>query len=275
VAGGFALCVALVPGTALADDEPTTPAPLEDVTGVLEEGAPGGDLSGEDPAAGAEEGEEQSPLEETPEEPPPFEIPPELVEAFETLAAGAGVSEECVTGVTEALEQIGNGIAGLPTELQALVTELTDAVQQSITDQNPAAFQKFLEDHGLALTPPEGGSGEPPALPPPPVGEDIATGFEQLIEVLQSDACKPAPPTPPAPPANNPPSNPPASYQPPQAPVAPAPQAPIQPAVYPGYAPTGAEEVDGPSPAAIALALAFLAGSLAWSERRWRAARSD
>jgi hypothetical protein len=270
VAGGFALCVALVPGTALAEEDPA-PTPPEVVTDVLEEEQ--GSEQPQDVEVQEAEGEEQE-ADETPA-PPPFVIPPELVEALETIATEAGFSEECVTGVTEALELIGNGIAGLPTELQALVTDLTEAVQQSITDQNPAAFEKFLEDHGLALTPPEGGSGEPPALPPPPVGEDIATGFEQLIEVLQSDACKPAPPTPPAPPGNNPPSNPPASYQPPQAPVAPAPQAPIQPAVYPGYAPTGAEEVDGPSPAAIALALAFLAGSLAWSERRWRAARSD
>jgi MYXO-CTERM domain-containing protein len=102
-----------------------------------------------------------------------------------------------------------------------------------------------------------------------PIGGDIAAGLQQLADTLQSEACQPATP---APPAQNP-QTPPASYQPPQTPAPPAAQPPVEQAVYPGYAPTGAEEVDeGPSPAAIGLALAVLAGGAVWTRRRWRAA---
>ena len=263
MAGGFALCVVLVPGTALAEDEPA-PAPPEAVTDVLE-----GEQGNEQPQDVDEQAvEEESPTEETPEGPPPFEIPPEVVAALHQFAAQAGFSEDCVTGVTESLELIVNGVAGLPAELQQLVTDLGAAVQESFEAQDPAPLEEFLS--GLAPAPPEEGSEEPPPLP---IGGDIAAGLEQLAETLQSEACQPAPPAP------EPPAQPPASYQPPQgpaapAPQAPAPQAPVQEAVYPGYAPTGADEVeDGPSSAATAIALAALAGGALWTGRRWGAAR--
>jgi hypothetical protein len=264
VAGGFALCVALVPSTASAEDEPATPAPAEEVAEVL-----GGEQGTEQPqdVEDQEGGEEQS-ADETPEEPPPFEIPPEVITALEEFAAQAGFSEECVTGVTEALERIGNGIAGLPAELEELGTGLAAAAQQSLTDGNPDALTAFLE--GLAPIPPEEGSEDPPALP---IGGDIAAGLQQLAETLQEE-CQPTPPGeqpdptgPPAQPASGP-------QPPPQNPPAPAPQQPVQQATYPGYAPTGAEEVeDGPSPAAIAIALAALAGGAVWTGRRWGAER--
>ena len=262
LAGGFALCVALVPGTAWAEDDPSTPPPDEAITDVVE-GGQGGEQE-----VGSQAEEEQAEEEQADEapEPPPFEIPPEVIAALEEFAEQAGFSEGCVTGVTEALERIGNGIAGLPAELQELATGLAAAVQQSIDDGNGDALQGFLESLAPA---PEEGSEEPPA---PPIGGDIATGLQELADALS--ACQPAPPAE-EPPTENPAQQPPASYQPPQAPVAPAPQAPVQPAVYPGYAPTGADEVeDGPSPAAIAIALAALAGGAVWTGRRWGAARS-
>ena len=133
---------------------------------------------------------------------------------------------------------------------------------------DPTALEDFLS--GLAPAPPEEGSEEPPPLP---IGGDIAAGLQQLADTLESEACQPAPPAE-QPPTQNPPQQPPASYQPPPAPAAPAPQPPVQQVTYPGYAPTGAPEVeDGPSPAAIGLALAVLAGGAVWTGRRWRAAR--
>jgi hypothetical protein len=251
VAGGFALALALAPGTAWAEDEPPTPTPPESVTDLVE-----GEQGSEQAAA------EEQPSEEAPE-PPPFELPPEVVAALQQFADQAGISEECVTGVTESLELIGNGIAGLPAELEQLATDLGAAIQESIDTQSPTPVEDFLA--GLA---PEEGSEGPPA---PPVGGDITAGLQQLADTLASEACQPAPPA--EEPTENP-QQPPASYQPPQAPVAPAPQAPVQPAVYPGYAPTGADEVeDGPSPAAIGLVLAALAGGVVWTGRRRGAAR--
>jgi hypothetical protein len=267
VAGGFALCLALAPGTAWAEDEPTSPAPPEAVA-ELPEGEQ--EPAGQEPES--QEAEGQAAAEEQPsEEPPVFELPPEVVAALQEFAAQAGFSEECVTGVTESLELIVNGVAGLPAELQQLVTDLGAAVQESIEAEDPAPLEEFLS--GLAPAPPEEGSEEPPAVP---IGGDIAAGLQQLADTLASEACQPAPPAEePEQPAANP-QQPPASYQPPQGPAAPAPQPPAQAVVYPGYAPTGAQEVeDGPSPAAIGLALAVLAGGAAWTGRRWRAARHD
>ena len=265
MAGGFALCLALAPGTAWAEDDPSTPAPDEAITDVVE-GGQGGEQEVGSQAEDEQAGEEQA-ADETPE-PPAFEIPPEVVAALQQFAAQAGFSEDCVTGVTESLELIVNGVAGLPAELQQLVTDLGAAVQESFEAQDPAPLEEFLS--GLAPAPPEEGSEEPPPLP---IGGDIAAGLEQLADTLQSEACQPAPPAP------EPPAQPPASYQPPQGPAAPAPQAPVQQApvqeaVYPGYAPTGADEVeDGPSSAATAIALAALAGGALWTGRRWGAAR--
>jgi hypothetical protein len=264
VAGGFALCVALVPGTAWAEDDPATPAPAEEVVEVLE----GEQGTGQPQDVEQQEGGEEQSADETPEEPPPFEIPPELVEAFEKLAAGAGISEECVTGVTDALERIGNGIAGLPTELQQVGTDVASALEAA-AGGDPGPLEELLTE--FAPAPPAGGSDEPPTLP---IGADIQAGLTQLAETLESDACKPAPPSE-EPEPTDPPAQPAAGPQPPpQAPLAPAPQQPIQQGTYPGYAPTGAEEVeDGPSPAAIVLALAALAGGAVWTGRRWGAAR--
>ena len=222
MAGGFALCVVLVPGTALAEDEPA-PAPPDAVTDVLE-----GEQGSEQPQDVDEQAvEEESPTEETPEEPPPFEIPPEVVAALQQFADQAGFSEDCVTGVTESLELIGNGVAGLPAELQELVTDLGAAVQESIEAQDPTALEEFLS--GLAPAPPEEGSEEPPALP---IGGDIAAGLEQLAETLQSDACQPAPP------AGAPDANPPQT-----AGELPATAGPRRPA--PGAGPAGAGPAGG------------------------------
>jgi hypothetical protein len=272
VAGGFALCLALAPGVASAEDDPALPPPPEGVTDLLEEvpgvGQGAEDPEGEDPEGGGSEAEEL-PL-ETPE-PPPFAIPPELVAAFQQFADQAGISEECVTGVTEALELIGNGIAGLPAELQEIATDLVAALQESAGAMDPAPLQDFLT--GLIPAPDPEDPTAPPALP---IGEDIAAGLQQLAETLASEACRPALPTPPtsAPPTQNPPQTPPAAYTPPQTPAAPAPQAPAAPTVYPGYAPTGAEAADpAPSPVAMGLALAVLAGGAAWTGRRWGASR--
>ena len=262
VAGGVVLCLALVPGTAWAEEEPTTPAPPEVVAEL-----PVGEQEAEAQQAESQEAEEEQPAGETPE-PPAFGLPPELVAALQQFAAQAGFSEECVTGVTASLELIVNGVAGLPAELQQLVTDLGAAVQDSIEAQDPAALEEFLS--GLAPAPPEEGSDEPPA---PPIGGDIAAGLQQLADTLASEACRPAPPAEEPEPAANP-QQPPASYQPPQGPPAPAPQPPVQEVTYPGYAPTGAPEVeDGPSPAAIGVALAALAGGAVWTGRRGRAAR--
>ena len=265
MAGGFALCLALAPGTAWAEDEPTSPAPPE-VVAELPEGE-------QEPDSQEAEGQEAEGAagEQPPEEgTPAFELPPEVVAALQEFAAQAGFSEECVTGVTESLELIVNGVAGLPAELQQLVTDLGAAVQESFEAQDPAPLEEFLS--GLAPAPPEEGSDEPPA---PPIGGDIAAGLQQLADTLASEACRPAPPAEEPEPAANP-QQPPASYQPPQGPPAPAPQPPVQQVTYPGYAPTGAPEVeDGPSPAAIGVALAALAGGAVWTGRRWRAARHD
>jgi hypothetical protein len=249
VAGGFALALALAPGTAWAEDEPPTPTPPESVTDLVE-----GEQGSEQAAA------EEQPSEEAPE-PPPFELPPEVVAALQQFADQAGISEECVTGVTESLELIGNGIAGLPAELEQLATDLGAAIQESIDTQSPTPVEDFLA--GLA---PEEGSEGPPA---PPVGGDITAGLQQLADTLASEACQPAPPA--EEPTENP-QQPPASYQPPPSPPAPQ-QPPVQQAVYPGYAPTGAEDVDDePSPVAIGMALVVLAGGALWTGRRWRAA---
>jgi hypothetical protein len=255
VAGAFAVCLALTPGTAWAEEDPAAPALPAEVTDVLE----GQQSEGEQPVE-----DEEAAADETPE-PPAFEIPPEVIAAFEQLAAEAGISEECVNGVAASIEQIGNGIAGLPAELEGLATDLGAAIQESIDTQSPTPIEDFLGGLNPAPEDPEG-------PPTPPIGGDITAGLEQLAEVLQSEACQPAPPAPPAPPANNP-QQPPAVHQPPQPPAAPAPQAPVQPAVYPGYAPNGAEQADeGPSPVALGIATAFLAGSGVWASRRWRAA---
>ena len=263
MAGGFALCLALAPGTAWAEDEPATPAPPEAVAEL-----PEGEQEPESREAEGQEADGAADEQPTEEETPAFELPPEVVAALQEFAAQAGFSEECVTGVTESLELIVNGVAGLPAELQQLVTDLGAAVQESIEAQDPAPVEEFLS--GLAPAPPEEGSEEPPAVP---IGGGIAAGLQQLAETL-AEACQPAPPAP-EPPAQTP-QQPPAGYQPPQGPAAPAPQPPAQAVVYPGYAPTGAPEVeDGPSPAAIGLALAVLAGGAAWTGRRWRAARHD
>ncbi len=262
-AGGLALCIALAPGTAWAEDEAPPPVSEETVTDIVE----GGQEVQEQETPEQQEGAEEQEAEETPE-PPAFEFPPEVVAALQEFAAQAGFPEDCVTGVVASLERIGNGIAGLPAELQQLLTDLGTAVQEQLAEPDGTALEEFLS--GLVPTPPAEGSEEPPA---PPVGGDITAGLQDLAAALQ--ACQPAPPS--EGPDNTPtPQQPVGHPQPPQAPApAPqAPQAPIQPAAYPGYAPTGAEEAeDGQPLAPIGLALVVLAGGAAWAGGRWRAAR--
>jgi hypothetical protein len=260
VAGAVAACVVLAPGVAAAEDDPSSPAPPEPVTDLLE------DAQGSAPEGAEQQAGEQQTADETPE-PPPFELPQEIEDGLHQFAEQAGISEECVDGVTESLELIGNGIAGLPGELQQLGEGLADAVQESIETQSPTPVEEFLS--GLAPSPPEEGSEEPPL----PIGGDIAAGLQQLADTLQSEACQPAPPAEHPEPEEEQTQEPaPAAHQTPQSPAPPAPQQPVQPVAYPGYAPTGAEPDDGPSPEAVGVGLALLAGSGAWAGRRWRAA---
>lgn len=242
---GLAAALVLVPGTAWAEGDPALPG---EVTG-----APEGDRTAE-----ADATRPTTPT-STAEEPPAFEFPPELVAALEELAAQAGISPACVTGVVDSVELVGTGIVGLPGELQVLVTDLGAAVQEAVDSQDPAPVQEFLE----RLAPSQ--EGEDAALS---VGEDIAAGLQQLADTLASDACRPAPPAPPG----GPPAGPqPAAAVPPPAP--PAPPAPAQPVVYPGYAPTGADGDDGGLPlGAVGVALTATAAGAVWTGRRWRAA---
>lgn len=251
LAAGLVAAVVLVPGTAWAEDDPALPT---DVAATLDE------------AGGTDGGGDEAATTTTPSE-PAFEVPPELVAAFGELAAQGGFSEDCVNGVVAALELIGNGLAALPAELEALVTDLVGAVQASIEAQEPGPLEEFL----TGLQPSEEGSDEPPT----PIGGDIVAGLELLATTLSED-CAPAPaaPTTPTPPAggNRDAGHTPA-YTPPHTPHAPAPPA-AQPVVYPGYAPTGAERDAGGLPlAAVGAPLALTAGGAAWTGRRWRAAR--
>jgi hypothetical protein len=255
-ASGLAAALVVVPGLARAD-EPLAPAgdpgaPVSEAVDEVTDAIGGGDTGDpvETPAAG-EEGAAPAPGAAP-------EPPPELDAALRELAAALQLPEDCVNGISQSVDLLIAGLLEVPAELEALVAELRAALEE-LPAQGPDGLAGLPGQLREIL---EGAAD-------PTVVEDssIVAGLELLAETLP--ACAPtlpgAPPTdtpePPAPPAAAPP-------------VAPAEQPVTQAVVYPGYAPTGAEDDDVPAavPAgALALLLGAGAGAAAY-RRQWRAA---
>lgn len=194
---------------------------------------------------------------------------PALDEILEELGAALGLSEECVTGVQEALATTAGGLTGLPAELQALLAQFETGLQAALESQDPAALEAFLDEVF--------GTGDEPEDAPLPLGQKILVGLEELVATLP--ACLPAPPeggekpTPTTPPAAAPTHEPPAATP---APHTPAPAA--QPVAYLGYAPTGAGSAradDASVPlSALGGGLVLLAAGAAGYGMRGRAVRT-
>jgi hypothetical protein len=184
---------------------------------------------------GADDGEDTDDVDpgtEPPVEAPEFAVPPEVLAAFQQLAAQAGISEDCVTGIADGIALIGNGLAGLPAELEALVTDLGGAIQEAIESQDPAAIPGLIQD----LLNPAGEDGESPV----PIGGGVVAGL-QLIATTLAEDCAPTPPT-----AEEPEPEPEVDdsevvHPAPEHPAPPAAQPVAQPVSYPGYAPTGVD----------------------------------
>jgi hypothetical protein len=218
---GLAAALVFAPGVALAAPGVTSEGAPADPTELIEElldgaaGESGPAPEAADPASA----------------PAPAELP-DPAELLAELGTALGLSQECVTGVQEALETTAGGLTGLPAELQALLAEFQTGLQAALESQDPAAVDAFLDEVF--------GTGDEPADAPLPLGQEILAGLEELAATLP--ACLPAPPTdggtptpgPTTPPAATPTPQPPAAT-----PHAPAPVA--QPVAYLGYAPTGAD----------------------------------
>ncbi|CCG01489.1 hypothetical protein [Blastococcus saxobsidens] len=253
---GLTAALVVVPGLARAE-EPALPGAVPvPVAEVVEEevadAVGGGALPGTDSTApgGTEE----------PAPAPSPEVPPELGAALRQLAAALRLPDECVDGISQSVDLIVGGLIAIPAEFEALVAELRAALQGAAAGGGPEGLPDLAGQLRQILA----GAAAPAVV----ADSSIVEGLELLAETLPAcmptlPAAPPEPPQPPAPPA-------------PAPPAAPAPQPVAQPVVYPGYAPTGADDDgDGDAPAALAGALALLAGAGAAAYRRqWRAVRS-
>ena len=202
---------------------------------------------------------------------PAFEVPPEIRNAFQQLADAAGLPENCVDGVADAIELIVNGLIALPLELAGLLADLLALLGegdsplppelQELLDQLLAGLEgeesPELEPEPDAVVAPDapeasdaqagaldlsfGGSPDEKTPEVPAPGDEEAPELPTLIEGLLAlgaalEGCIPeAPAEEPEPePDNQPVVATPEQPAPPAQPVA-------QPVAYLGYAPTGAD----------------------------------
>ncbi|MDK3257335.1 hypothetical protein [Blastococcus capsensis] len=260
-ASGLTAALVVVPGLARAEDPPALPgeagAPLGEVIEGDTDAVGGGALPGTEPAATG--GTEDPAPARSPE------VPPELDAALGQLAAALQLPDECVDGISQSLDLVVGGLLAIPAEFEALVADLRAALERAAAGGGPDGLPDLAEELQLILA----GSADPALV----ADSSIVEGLELLAETLPTcmptlPAAPPEFPQPPAPPAPAP-----------APPVAPAPQPVAQPVVYPGYAPTGADEDrDDVPPAALVGALALLVGTGAGAtayRRQWRAAPTD
>jgi hypothetical protein len=233
--------------------------PVEQVTSFLE------GLAAQAPA------DEGAPSPQAVPAPPAFEVPPEIRDAFQQLADAAGLPENCVDGVADAIELIVNGLIALPLELAGLLADLLGLLGeggvplptelQGLLDQllgglegeeSPApetvATEEAPEASAGALALPidglPGGQPEEEAPEGPAPGGEEAPELPTLVEGLIAfgaalQACAPeAPAEEPEPEPQTPVV---ATPEQPAPPAPPAAQPVAQPVSYPGYAPTGAD----------------------------------
>ncbi|WP_347059165.1 hypothetical protein ABC795_01985 [Blastococcus sp. HT6-30] len=259
-ASGMAAALVVVPGLAQAE-EPAAPQPLADLLGGATGGgqARGGGSGGEvgggaGPFPGVPAGDDGTADPGTGTD-VPLELPAEFESALQQLAAALQLPQDCVDGVTRSLELVVGGLAELPAELEELAGQLQGALE---APSGGGGLDGLL---GL-------GEQLQGVLDPATLEESsIVEGLTLLAETFPT--CVPALP------AAEPPTH---TPEPPDVPAAasPAPPEPVaHPVVYPGYAPTGAED-DGTDllPAALgsALALAGTGAGAAAYRRQWRAA---
>ncbi|MGY1615247.1 hypothetical protein ACI797_00725 [Geodermatophilus sp. SYSU D00691] len=236
----LAAAVVLVPGAAAADEG--NGDPLGGITGPLRDALGGGGTGGTGSAPGGQlpgpEDVPQLPLpgtgseDEAPALPePPAELGPEQLAE---LLAPLGISEECVTGVYEDFEAIGEALAGGGEDLLNLLTQLVGALQNGGAGLGPEALTE----------------------------NDLATALQDLVTTLQ-EQCAPAHGGGTPPPADGGHSAPPAAKPHEQAPAAPV-AAPVAaaPVSYLGYAPTGGtgDEAERGGPLAALAGIVLLSG---------------
>jgi hypothetical protein len=267
VSVGLAAAVALLPGTALADQTPSLPDAIGGVTGGLPGGT--GD-TGSTGSAGTAGTGDQAPAADSGAP----ELPPELADALDQLAASLGASQECRDGVQASIELIIEGLTDIPAELQTQLEGLLAQLQDMSSAGPPDAAS--LEELQTAIEDALAGGGTVPGAndAPDPADSKIVQGLQELGQTL-SEKCMPAPPVVAGnpPPSQTPPATPTQTTQP-----APAPAA--QPVVYPGYAPTGGAGVEersssGPLAALGGTVLLIGAAAAAGHRRRGRAVPSQ
>jgi hypothetical protein len=255
--GALVAAIALVPGVALAD-EGSRSDPLDSATSTVE-GTLGGAAEDLGDGAGgppAESGTEESSAASTgPASPAP-----------EGPADGSGASELDPAQLWALLEE-----AGVPADCADGLVEGILSIVEGLTEEDLPALEELLAQlEDLGALEPGGDAGMPPLDPSQLSDSDLAAELEALFvefEECLTETPVPAPPTDhPAPPADQPA---------PPSPVAPV--AVSQPASYPGYAPTGAEEPTGTAPlAVVGGALVLLGGAGAAAHRvRSRAVRDE
>jgi hypothetical protein len=248
VVGGAVL---LVPGVAIAGDDPPNPADLANqvqdaVTGGTGSGGvptgglptggtdPAGGLptGGTDPAGGTDpSGGTGSGTAEAPAPAPPDGLDPS---ALQPLFDALGISPECSAAMQEDFQGV---IDSVPLTVQAIIDAIVSQLPAGGLP-SPTEFSDPASGATVLMAPAEGGqpptftAEDPPSLP-------VVDALQKMFADFQA-LCVPAPPTEGA---SQPPTSPGPALQPPAAAPpapapAPAPAAP-QPVTYPGYAPTG------------------------------------
>ncbi len=262
LAGGLAVGLLLVPGTAVAADDDPPAGPLGELSALVDDalggatGTPAAPDGSAGPAAAGEgdrggEGEEGG---------TPGLDPAQLEAAVAEVTAALPLPEGCADGVQAALER--------------LVTDLTELDPGQLAD--PQTLEDLLSRLEEGLTGLQ--AGEPPALAELDPAEfglpDLAGAVEELVAALE--VCLTPPETDEEPPPAGDDPVPPAA----EPPAGEGPDAMPQPVSYPGYAPTGAtataESPGSGALAALGVALLLLGGAgAAGSLMRSRAARGE